>query len=49
MFGLVPNAYNLLLAEIALHECLGLWKLALYDALGLNPESSAPGQRVTSL
>lgn len=41
--SVLPLAYNLLLTDFAIHECLGLVKFRIYNALGLNPGSSKPG------
>lgn len=40
----LPLAFNLLLADIALHEYLGLLRYRVYSALGWNPERGRPGQ-----
>ncbi|MCF6766425.1 YdcF family protein [Thiotrichales bacterium 19S3-7] len=34
--GLIPTAYNLAVFEIAMHEYIGIARLSVYDALGLN-------------
>lgn len=33
----LPNSENLLFADLALHEYLGIWRYHLYNALGWNP------------
>lgn len=39
----LPLAYNFSVADLALHECLGIARYRLYDALGWNPARTQPG------
>ncbi|KGS08373.1 YdcF family protein [Burkholderia sp. ABCPW 111] len=39
----LPLAYNFSLADLALHEYLGIARYRLYDALGWNPARTQPG------
>ena len=41
--SLVPNAYNLLLAEVSLHEYLGVLRYHVYNWLGWNVQAVGPG------
>jgi uncharacterized SAM-binding protein YcdF (DUF218 family) len=39
----LPTAYNFALADIALHEYIGMWRYHVYDFLGLNVRATQPG------
>jgi uncharacterized SAM-binding protein YcdF (DUF218 family) len=41
--GLLPNAYNLLLMDLALHEYLGVLRYHVYNFLGWNIKAANPG------
>jgi uncharacterized SAM-binding protein YcdF (DUF218 family) len=43
MPSLLPTAYNFMLADIALHEYVGMWRYHVYDLLGLNVRATQPG------
>ncbi len=42
-FTLLPRAYNILLADLAIHEYLGVLRYHVYNALGWNVQPVRPG------
>lgn len=42
--SLLPLAYNLAMADVALHEYIGIARYHVYNALGWNPARTLPGQ-----
>jgi uncharacterized SAM-binding protein YcdF (DUF218 family) len=43
MPSVLPTAYNFMLADIALHEYIGVWRYYVYNFLGLNVRPTRPG------
>lgn len=41
--SLVPTAYHFLLADLALHEYLGIWRYSVYNLLGWNVKATKSG------
>ena len=41
--GWWPQSWNFALADLALHEYVGVWRYRLYDALGWNVPATRPG------
>lgn len=42
--SILPLAYNIAVADLALHEYAGILRYDIYNALGWNPARTAPGQ-----
>jgi uncharacterized SAM-binding protein YcdF (DUF218 family) len=41
--SLLPSAYNILMADLAIHEYLGVWRYHVYNWLGWNVKAVRPG------